>query len=146
MKTEELRDLDAEELEGKLKDARRELYELRFKLAVGQLENHRQIRRVRKDIAQILTIVHQRRWEGWEEVAGNGQAQAVVEEAAEAVPAVDTPEAEETQDEGAVATAEAPEAEEAPEEPVAEAPQPRRRRARKPDQEPAPEADDEESK
>lgn len=145
MKTEELRDLDAEELEGKLKDARRELYELRFKLAVGQLENHRQIRRVRKDIAQILTIVHQRRWEGWEEVAGNGQTEAVVEEAAEAAPAVDTPEAEETEEEGAVtATPEAAEAEEAPDQPVAEAPQPRRRRARKADQEPAPEADDEE--
>jgi large subunit ribosomal protein L29 len=69
MKTEELTTLDAEELEGKLKDARRELYELRFKLAVGQLDNHRQIRQVRKDIAQILTIVHQRRWEGWEDVA-----------------------------------------------------------------------------
>ena len=67
MKVEELRTLDAEELEGKLKDARRELYELRFKLAVGQLDNHRQIRQVRKDIAQILTIVHQRRWEDWEE-------------------------------------------------------------------------------
>jgi large subunit ribosomal protein L29 len=69
MKLEELRTLDAEELDGKLKDARRELYELRFKLAVGQLDNHRQIRQVRKDIAQILTIVHQRRWEGWEDVA-----------------------------------------------------------------------------
>ena len=69
MKVEELRTLDAEELEGKLKDARRELYELRFKLAVGQLDNHRQIRQVRKDIAQILTIVHQRRWEGWEDEA-----------------------------------------------------------------------------
>jgi large subunit ribosomal protein L29 len=69
MKVEELRTLDAEELEGKLKDARRELYELRFKLAVGQLDNHRQIRQVRKDIAQILTIVHQRRWQGWEDLA-----------------------------------------------------------------------------
>jgi large subunit ribosomal protein L29 len=67
MKIEELRTLDAEELDGKLKDARRELYELRFKLAVGQLDNHRQIRQVRKDIAQILTIVHQRRWAGWED-------------------------------------------------------------------------------
>ena len=70
MKVEELRTLDAEELEGKLKDARRELYELRFKLAVGQLDNHRQIRQVRKDIAQILTIVHQRRWQGWDDLAG----------------------------------------------------------------------------
>ena len=158
MKTEELRDLDAEELDGKLKDARRELYELRFKLAVGQLENHRQIRRVRKDIAQILTIVHQRRWEGWEEIAaGDGQVEAVVEEAAEAAPAVDTPEAEETEDRGAEsATAEAreteaaPEAEAATEEPVAEAPQPKRprqlRRPRKAEQEPTPDADDEESK
>jgi large subunit ribosomal protein L29 len=69
MKVEELRTLDAEELDGKLKEARRELYELRFKLAVGQLDNHRQIRQVRKDIAQILTIVHQRRWQGWQDVA-----------------------------------------------------------------------------
>lgn len=55
--------LATEELEGRLRSARRELYELRFRLAVGQLENHRQIRRVRKDIARILTVMHQRRWE-----------------------------------------------------------------------------------
>ena len=63
MKTEELRELDAEELGGRLKGARRELYELRFKLAVGQLDNHREIRKARKEIAQILTVVHQRRLE-----------------------------------------------------------------------------------
>src|SRR2546428_10259067 len=74
MKVDELRTLDADELEGKLKAARRELYELRFKLAVGQLDNPRQIRQVRKDIAQILTIVHQRRWEGWEEVETEAEA------------------------------------------------------------------------
>jgi large subunit ribosomal protein L29 len=60
MKPEELRTLDAEELGGRLKGARRELYELRFRLAVGQLENHRQILKVRKDIARILTVIHQR--------------------------------------------------------------------------------------
>ena len=64
VKAEELRELDAEELDGRLKGARRELYELRFKLAVGQLDDHRQIRKVRKDIARILTAVHQRRLEG----------------------------------------------------------------------------------
>jgi large subunit ribosomal protein L29 len=132
MKTEELRELDADELDGKLKDARRELYELRFKLAVGQLDNHRQIRRVRKDIAQILTIVHQRRWEGWEEVAAAGGTQAEVEEARSAAEAVDTPEAEET----VPAEAEAPEAEAKP----AAAPRRGRTRARKADQEEAPEA------
>ncbi len=61
MKVEDLRTLDGEELTSRLKGARRELYELRFKLAVGQLDDHRQIRRVRKDIAQILTVVHARR-------------------------------------------------------------------------------------
>src|SRR5690349_3284951 len=61
VKAEELRTLDSEELDTRLKGARRELYELRFKLAVGQLDDHRQIRKVRKDIARILTAVHQRR-------------------------------------------------------------------------------------
>lgn len=64
VKAEELQTLDAEELNSRLKGARRELYELRFKLAVGQLDDHRQIRKVRKDIARILTVVHARRREG----------------------------------------------------------------------------------
>jgi large subunit ribosomal protein L29 len=61
VKAEDLRTLDGEELTTRLKGARRELYELRFKLAVGQLDDHRQIRKVRKDIAKILTVVHARR-------------------------------------------------------------------------------------
>ena len=61
VKAEELHALDGEELTSRLKGARRELYELRFKLAVGQLDDHRQIRKVRKDIARILTVVHARR-------------------------------------------------------------------------------------
>ena len=61
MKPEELRSLDATELTGQLKTARRELFELRFKLAVGQLENHREILKVRKDIARILTVIHEHR-------------------------------------------------------------------------------------
>ena len=52
--------LDVDELLGRLKTSRRELYELRFKLAVGQLDDHRQIRKVRQDIAQILTFKRQR--------------------------------------------------------------------------------------
>jgi large subunit ribosomal protein L29 len=60
VKPEELRVLDAEELLGRLKSSRRELYELRFKLAVGQLDDHRQIRKVRQDIARILTFKRQR--------------------------------------------------------------------------------------
>ena len=60
MKPEELRVLDVEELLTRLKSSRRELYELRFKLAVGQLDDHRQIRKVRQDIAQIMTFKRQR--------------------------------------------------------------------------------------
>jgi large subunit ribosomal protein L29 len=60
VKAEELRVLDVEELLGQLKSSRRELYELRFKLAVGQLDDHRQIGKVRKDIARILTFKRQR--------------------------------------------------------------------------------------
>jgi large subunit ribosomal protein L29 len=60
VKAEELRVLDPEELSNRLRASRRELYELRFNLAVGQLENNSQIRRVRKDIARILTVMHLR--------------------------------------------------------------------------------------
>ena len=60
MQVQELRELDAEELSGRLKGARRELFELRFKLAVGQLDNPQQIKIVRREIARILTIVHER--------------------------------------------------------------------------------------
>jgi large subunit ribosomal protein L29 len=60
VKPEELRVLEVDELIGRLKSSRRELYELRFKLAVGQLDDHRQIRKVRQDIARILTFKRQR--------------------------------------------------------------------------------------
>ncbi|MEP7104749.1 MAG: 50S ribosomal protein L29 [Chloroflexota bacterium] len=57
----DLRELDQDELDARLKQSRRELYELRFKLAVGQLENNREIHKVRKDIARIMTVIHQQR-------------------------------------------------------------------------------------
>jgi large subunit ribosomal protein L29 len=60
MKVDELRVLEADELGVRLKTARRELYELRFKHAVGQLENSSQIGKVRHDIARIMTVLHER--------------------------------------------------------------------------------------
>ncbi|MDQ6719277.1 MAG: 50S ribosomal protein L29 [Candidatus Dormibacteraeota bacterium] len=60
MKVDELRVLEADELGGRLKAARRELYELRFKHAVGQLENSSQISKVRHDIARIMTVLQER--------------------------------------------------------------------------------------
>ena len=60
MKVDELRVLEADELGVRLKTARRELYELRFKHAVGQLENSTQISKVRHDIARIMTVLRER--------------------------------------------------------------------------------------
>jgi large subunit ribosomal protein L29 len=60
MKVDELRVMEVDELGGKLKAARRELYELRFKHAVGQLENSSQISKVRHDIARIMTVLQER--------------------------------------------------------------------------------------
>ena len=60
MRAEELTVLEEHELTDRLKASRRELYELRFQVAVGQLENNRQIRKVKKDIARILTVIRVR--------------------------------------------------------------------------------------
>jgi large subunit ribosomal protein L29 len=60
MKVSELRVLEEDELGTRLKTARRELYELRFKHAVGQLENSSQIAKVRHDIARIMTVLTER--------------------------------------------------------------------------------------
>ena len=60
MKVGDLRVLEDDELGTRLKTARRELYELRFKHAVGQLDNASQIASVRHDIARILTVVNER--------------------------------------------------------------------------------------
>jgi large subunit ribosomal protein L29 len=60
MKIDELRVLEADELGVRMRSARRELYELRFKHAVGQLENSSQISKVRHDIARIMTVLRER--------------------------------------------------------------------------------------
>jgi large subunit ribosomal protein L29 len=60
VKVDELRVLEADELGGRLRAARRELYELRFKHAVGQLENSSQISKARHDIARIMTVLRER--------------------------------------------------------------------------------------
>lgn len=57
MKSAELRALSIDELKQKEADLRRELFNLRFQLAKGELQNNQRVRAVRKDIARILTIV-----------------------------------------------------------------------------------------
>jgi large subunit ribosomal protein L29 len=79
MKVDELRVLEAEELGGRLKAARRELYELRFKHAVGQLENSSQISKVRHDIARIMTVLREREFGLGPQAVPEGGAVAVAE-------------------------------------------------------------------
>ena len=60
MKIEEIRGLGAEELAKQEEAARKELFELRFKLATRQLVNHRQIREVKKTIARLSTVLREK--------------------------------------------------------------------------------------
>ena len=84
MKVDELRVLEVDELGGRLKAARRELYELRFKHAVGQLENSSQIAKVRHDIARIMTVLRERDFGVLAQVAPDSVAVAVAEPEVEA--------------------------------------------------------------
>ena len=57
---EELRALSTEELQAKLKEAKEELFNLRFQAATGQLESHGRLGAVRKEIARIYTVIRER--------------------------------------------------------------------------------------
>ena len=57
MKTKEVREMTVEELNKKLDDLKVELFNLRFQLAVNQLENTARIGEVKKDIARIKTVL-----------------------------------------------------------------------------------------
>jgi large subunit ribosomal protein L29 len=56
----ELRALEVDELATKLKEAKEELFNLRFQAATGQLESHGRLHAIRKEIARIYTIMRER--------------------------------------------------------------------------------------
>jgi large subunit ribosomal protein L29 len=56
----ELRELDDDELEQRLAEYRRELLNLRFQLATGQLDDAARVGAVRKDVARVLTVLRDR--------------------------------------------------------------------------------------
>jgi large subunit ribosomal protein L29 len=60
MKASDLRDLSLEELAGKEKDIREELFNLRFQHATGQLENTMRIPQLRKDLARVKTLLREK--------------------------------------------------------------------------------------
>jgi len=59
-KIDELRALSVDELETKLRESKEELFNLRFQAATGQLESHGRLSAVRKEIAQLYTIIRER--------------------------------------------------------------------------------------
>ena len=60
MKAKELRDLTYDELVKKESDLQAELFNLRFRLATGQLDNPMMIKSVRKDMARVKTVIRQK--------------------------------------------------------------------------------------
>ena len=60
MRTDEIRKMDPAELARELESARKELFNLRFRLSTRQLTNYREIRAVRKKIARIQTVMREK--------------------------------------------------------------------------------------
>ncbi|MGB9867177.1 MAG: 50S ribosomal protein L29 [Bacillota bacterium] len=60
MKAKELRELSDVDLASKLKSLKQELFNLRFQMATGHLENPARIREVRRDIARVLTVMREK--------------------------------------------------------------------------------------
>jgi large subunit ribosomal protein L29 len=56
----ELRELTDEELVLRLRESKEELFNLRFQMATGQLDNNRRLRTVRHDIARVYTVMRER--------------------------------------------------------------------------------------
>jgi large subunit ribosomal protein L29 len=56
----ELRELNDEELVLRLRESKAELFNLRFQMATGQMDNNRRLRTVRHDIARIYTVMRER--------------------------------------------------------------------------------------
>jgi large subunit ribosomal protein L29 len=60
MKAKEIRQMSEKELDNRLLELKAELFNLRFQLATGQLDNPLRINAVRKDIARVKTIIRER--------------------------------------------------------------------------------------
>ena len=60
MNISEIRNMDAKELDAKLKELKEELFNLRFQLAINQLENTNRISEVKRDIARVMTVLNEK--------------------------------------------------------------------------------------
>jgi len=60
MKANEIKDLSVEELQSKAADLEREMFNLRFQLHTGHLENSAKLSQIRKDVARVKTVLNQK--------------------------------------------------------------------------------------
>jgi len=60
MKAEKIREMSAEELQGKGRELREQLFRLRFQKSIGQLDNAMKIRETRRDIARVESVLRER--------------------------------------------------------------------------------------
>ena len=60
MKASEIRNMSLAELEAKLKELKDELFNLRFQLAINQLDNPHKINEVKHDIARVMTVIREK--------------------------------------------------------------------------------------
>ena len=60
MKVKELREMDAKQLNAKLADLKKELFNLRFQHAINQLDNPHKIADVKHDIARVMTVLREK--------------------------------------------------------------------------------------
>ena len=78
MKREALRELTEEEVSNRLRDSVEELENLKFQHSLRQLENQQRIKKVRRNIAQLKTVIHEDRL-GLSELPGKTKKQDVKE-------------------------------------------------------------------
>jgi large subunit ribosomal protein L29 len=83
----ELRGRAPKELQDQLRAKRQELFNLRFQMATGKLENHREIQHVRRDLARLLGTLHERQLGGEDAPKAAEAAPASSAPAAPAAPA-----------------------------------------------------------
>ena len=89
MKAAEIREMDTEDLHGRIAELKEEIFNLRFQHATGQLDNHRRMRQCKQDIARIRTILRERDFAALKAVM-TAPAGAPAEQAPQAAPAEET--------------------------------------------------------
>ena len=80
-KAAELRELPDEELHVRIDSAKEELFNLRFQLATGQLDNTARLRELRHDVARVMTVLRERELEQELDAIAAAEADAPAEEA-----------------------------------------------------------------